>query len=86
MTNPDPKAAPATDEEIHAFFNGNVSLCGVCLGISPSWDGHDGNPPCRQTVANRIRARIGQDRATIAAQAQEIERLRIKLGLTGGAL
>lgn len=21
-------------------------LCGVCTGRSPSWDGHDVNPPC----------------------------------------
>lgn len=23
-----------------------VPVCGVCMGISPSWDGHDANPPC----------------------------------------
>lgn len=22
-------------------------LCGVCIGTSPSWDGHDKNPPCQ---------------------------------------
>lgn len=21
-------------------------LCGVCIGTSPTWDGHDKNPPC----------------------------------------
>lgn len=22
-------------------------VCGVCIGHSPVWDGHDVNPPCR---------------------------------------
>lgn len=34
-------------------------VCGVCMGASPSWDGHDKNPPCigaaREEIIERAR-------------------------------
>lgn len=28
--------------------------CGVCVGHSPSWDGHDMNPPCQGAAREEI--------------------------------
>lgn len=28
------------------MFEARGRRCGVCMGASPSWDGHDKNPPC----------------------------------------
>lgn len=33
-------------------------MCGVCLGLSPSWDGHDKNPPCKGAALDTIREQV----------------------------
>lgn len=35
---------------------GNV--CKVCLGLSPSWDGHDRNPPCERGAMEMLEEAI----------------------------
>lgn len=34
-------------------------LCGVCLGLSPSWDGHDMEPHARRFAVNSPTRRVG---------------------------
>lgn len=51
-----------------------MSGCGVCMGHSPSWDGHDINCP--------VRVQAWKDKAANA----EIDRLRAELANTLGGL
>lgn len=34
--------------------------CGVCIGHSPSWDGHETNPPCQGAARDEIMRRARQ--------------------------
>lgn len=52
-------AAEARIRELEAALDGLLNTeweCSVCLGLSPSWDGHAVNPPCRGTAEIRARA------------------------------
>lgn len=42
----------------HALLNARGHFCHVCTGRSPSWDGHDVNPPCETQAANELRAAL----------------------------
>jgi hypothetical protein len=33
-------------------------FCNVCLGLSPSWDGHDKNPPSQGAAKQTLRAAL----------------------------
>ena len=35
--------------------------CGVCIGLSPSWDGHNASPPCIEYAKNEVRALLAPD-------------------------
>ena len=45
-------------ERIRTYLDARGRLCGVCLGLSPSWDGHDKNPPCETQARDDLRAAL----------------------------
>lgn len=40
----------------------NGPLCNVCTNWSPSWDGHNKNPPCLGTARELARKALEHDR------------------------
>lgn len=50
------------DEElrraVRAFLEARGRMCKVCMGLSPSWDGHDKNPPCEVAALEAMGAAL----------------------------
>lgn len=56
-------------------------LCKVCIGLSPRWDGHSVNPPCkgylqqnRDDIVEDIMIRLGSKRYPVSYKANHFTR------------
>lgn len=51
-------------EAVESFIEARGRRCNVCTGHSPSWDGHDANPPCETFAFEALRQRFAETRPT----------------------
>lgn len=63
-------------EAVEQFLDAKGRVCNVCTGESPTWDGHDANPPC-ETFARDVLAQRFAEAKSVPGESEDAAKWRI---------